>query len=189
MSHYPMPPKCNAAGLAPEHSMVLPERAAREDESSILEALAHPTDLAAQVFAPDVIYSMPTGEVVVGKDAVLARWVMPQHASLRLLETPASLPARTMVLDKAGASAERSLVVLKRREHDGVIASVTEEIGHRKPTVPLAARAATHVFSSPTDMMMSPCSSKLHLAKRRHHMKAKPTRLFADQMDSAASRT
>ncbi|WFD20980.1 hypothetical protein MCAP1_003235 [Malassezia caprae] len=189
MSYYPMPPKCNAAGLAPEHSMVLPERTAREDESTIVDALAHATDGAAHMFAPDMIYSMPTGEVVVGRDAVLARWSMPQGAVLRLLETPASLPARAMVLDKVGAGAERSLLVLKRREHDGLVSSLTEEMGHRKPTVPLAARAATNVFSSPTDMMMSPCSSKLQLAKRRHHMKAKPTKLFADQMNSAASHT
>ncbi|WFD24662.1 hypothetical protein MEQU1_003365 [Malassezia equina] len=182
MSCYSLPLKCNAAGLAPEHSMVLPERVASDDETMILQALTHPTDLAANVVAPDVIYSMPTGEVVVGKDTVLARWLMPSTATLRLLETPASLPARAMVIDKMAPGNERSLVVLKRREHDGLISSITEEMGHRKPTVPLAARAATNVFSSPTDRMMSPCSSKLQLAKRRHHMKAKPTKLFADHM-------
>lgn len=31
--------KCNAAGLAPEHSMVLPEREARADEQPVLAAL------------------------------------------------------------------------------------------------------------------------------------------------------
>lgn len=31
--------KCNAAGLAPEHSMVLPEREARADELPVLAAL------------------------------------------------------------------------------------------------------------------------------------------------------
>lgn len=42
----------------------------------------------------------------------------------------------------------------------------------RKATVPLAARAAAAAnFYSPTDNMVSPTTSKLNLAKKKHHMK------------------
>lgn len=164
--------------------MVLPERVAEPDEALLWHALAHAPAELRPLLAADVLYSMPTGEVMVGPDAVLARWSIAPPAHLRLLDTPLSLPARTMVIDKV-VGTERSLIVLKRRESDGLISSITEEMGHRKPTVPLAARTATNVFSSPTDTMMSPCSSKLQLAKRRHLIKAKPTRLFADQIPPA----
>lgn len=39
-------------------------------------------------------------------------------------------------------------------------------------TAPLAARAAAASnFYSPTDNMVSPCTSKLNLAKKKHHLK------------------
>lgn len=75
-----------------------------------------------------------------------------------------------------------SLVVIKRRAQDGKISSLTEEEGHRNATAPLAARAAAaNSFYSPTDAQVSPVTSKLNLAKRKHHMKAKPTALFANR--------
>ncbi|WFD03963.1 hypothetical protein MOBT1_002660 [Malassezia obtusa] len=189
--------KCNATGLAPEHSMVLPERSTVADEEVIMAGLlqlytAFSDELMA-MFAPEVLYTMPSGDVVVGTNAVadkfraLSRMNPGRAVRQRLLQTPESLPPHAMVVDQVVTSAdemqpanERNLIVLKRREQDGLIVSLTEEAGHRKATVPLAARAASaNVFNSPTDNMVSPCTSKLNLTKRRHHFKGKPTMLFA----------
>lgn len=125
----------------------------------------------------------------------------------RLLTTPETLPANTMVVDQVAivtaestgdendssmeseaghATTVRSLIVLKRRQEDGLVSHLTEEEGHRRATAPLAARAASASnFYSPTDNMVSPCTSKLNLAKRKHHTKAKPMTLFASQMANA----
>lgn len=109
----------------------------------------------------------------------------------RLLVTPESLPHRTIVLDHMlslssdnGATVKNvhSLVVIKRKAQDGKVSALTEEEGHRKATAPLAARAAAaNSFYSPTDAQLSPVTSKLNLAKKKHHMKAKPTALFANR--------
>lgn len=120
----------------------------------------------------------------------------------RLLETPESLPARTMCIDllisfhdegtsdQSPARSVRYLVVLKRRAVDGLITSFTEEEGHRRATAPLAARAAAgNGYYSPTDNMMSPCTSKLSLAKKRHHLKGTPTTLFAPKLDKGSAST
>lgn len=189
--------KCNATGLAPEHSMVLPEREMAADEAVFMNGLLqlyvqYADDLMA-MFAPEIIYSMPTGSVVVGKAAVADKFRQLTQMNpgrvirQRLLQTPESLPAGAMVIDQMVSSADemqpanvRNLIVVKRREHDGLITSLTEEEGHRKATVPLAARVGSaNLFNSPTDNMVSPCTSKLNLAKRRHHLKGKPTALFA----------
>ncbi|KAI3624115.1 hypothetical protein GLX27_002889 [Malassezia furfur] len=189
--------KCNATGLAPEHSMVLPERDAVADEDMVMAGLlqlytAFSEELMV-MFAPEVLYTMPNGSVVVGTKAVaekfaaLTRMNPGRTVRQRLLQTPESLPRGAMVVDQLVTSTdemqpatERNLIVIKRREQDGLIASLTEEAGHRKATVPLAARAASaNVFNSPTDNMVSPCTSKLNLTKRRHHLKGKPTALFA----------
>lgn len=122
----------------------------------------------------------------------------------RLLMTPETLPTNTMVIDQivasepSAADAEnansgavsttRSLIVIKRRQ-DGMISSLSEEEGHRRATAPLAARSASAAnFYSPTDSMVSPCTSKLNLAKRKHHNKAKPMNLFASHVASTANR-
>lgn len=189
--------KCNATGLAPEHSMVLPEREMAADEAVFMDGLLqlyvqYADDLMA-MFAPEIIYSMPTGSVVVGKAAVADKFRLLTQMNpgrvirQRLLQTPESLPAGAMVIDQMVSSADemqpanvRNLIVVKRREQDGLITSLTEEEGHRKATVPLAARVGSaNLFNSPTDNMVSPCTSKLNLAKRRHHLKGKPTALFA----------
>lgn len=189
--------KCNATGLAPEHSMVLPEREMAADEAVFMNGLLqlyvqYADDLMA-MFAPEIIYSMPTGSVVVGKAAVADKFRQLTQMNpgrvirQRLLQTPESLPAGAMVIDQMVSSADemqpanvRNLIVVKRREQDGLITSLTEEEGHRKATVPLAARVGSaNLFNSPTDNMVSPCTSKLNLAKRRHHLKGKPTALFA----------
>lgn len=189
--------KCNATGLAPEHSMVLPEREMAADEAVFMDGLLqlyvqYADDLMA-MFAPEIIYSMPTGSVVVGKAAVADKFRQLTQMNpgrvirQRLLQTPESLPAGAMVIDQMVSSADemqpanvRNLIVVKRREQDGLITSLTEEEGHRKATVPLAARVGSaNLFNSPTDNMVSPCTSKLNLAKRRHHLKGKPTALFA----------
>ncbi|WFD40968.1 uncharacterized protein MJAP1_003959 [Malassezia japonica] len=189
--------KCNATGLAPEHSMVLPEREMAADEvvfmNGLLQLYVQYADDLMAMFAPEIIYSMPTGSVVVGKAAVADKFRQLTQMNpgrvirQRLLQTPESLPAGAMVIDQMVSSADemqpanvRNLIVVKRREQDGLITSLTEEEGHRKATVPLAARVGSaNLFNSPTDNMVSPCTSKLNLAKRRHHLKGKPTALFA----------
>ncbi|WFD00266.1 hypothetical protein MYAM1_003014 [Malassezia yamatoensis] len=189
--------KCNATGLAPEHSMVLPERVPSADEVVIMDGLfqlyTKCTPQVFAMFAPEVIYTMPNGNVVVGLNAVIKQFTMMAESHShrlvrqRLLHTPESLSSQAMVIDQTVSnrndlqpSNERNLIVLKRREHDGLITSLTEEAGHRRATVPLAARAASaNLFNSPTDNMVSPCTSKLNLNKRRHHLKGKPTTLFA----------
>lgn len=227
----------NAAGLAPERSMVLPERKPQDDEQVVLDALvevseqklrrrsllsftsessplihaitrsanaqlyasAQPNEEAAlRVFASDVIYSTPCGDVFVGHQGLkklLARATSGAKVHHRLLQTPEILPTNTMVIDQivvaAGTTGDnqkpstigdnvRSLLVLKRRQ-DGMVSSMSEEAGHRRATAPLAARSASaNNFYSPTDSMVSPCTSKLNLAKRKHHTKAKPMNLFAN---------
>ncbi|CAO1617732.1 unnamed protein product [Parajaminaea phylloscopi] len=197
----------NAAGLAPERSMVLPERRPEGDEQVILDALVelyaaeHPSEAKALgVFAPDVIYSTPRGDVFVGHQGLkklLTRAREGAKVHHRLLQTPEMLPAQTMVIDQivvAGTCTEdsenqasvsdnvRTLIVLKRRQ-DGLVSNMSEEEGHRRATAPLAARSASaNNFYSPTDSMVSPCTSKLNLAKRKHHTKAKPMNLFANRM-------
>lgn len=127
-----------------------------------------------------------------GLSKLLASRSSARKVQHRLLATPETLPANTMVVDQIVAAApstaqsfgeaasamggeetstKRSLLVLKRRE-DGMVSSLTEEEGHRRATAPLAARAASASnFYSPTDSMVSPCTSKLNLAKRKHHNK------------------
>lgn len=196
--------KCNATGLAPEHSMVLPEREAVGDEDMVMTGLLQLYTQYAEaqmaMFAPEVLYTMPNGDVVVGKNAVADKFRALTNMSpgrtvrQRLLQTPESLPAHAMVVDQMVTSNdemqptnERNLIVLKRREQDGLIVSLTEEAGHRKATVPLAARAGSaNMLSSPTDHMVSPCTSKLNLTKRRHHFKGKPTMLFAGMTGGAS---
>ncbi|KAN0062698.1 hypothetical protein ACQY0O_004893 [Thecaphora frezii] len=200
--------KLNAAGLAPEHSMLLPERQPKDDEASILDALhsiytsPQPDESHFAIFANEVLLTLPTGDVVVGPQGIrtkLAEIFAPYPTRTlrqRLLVTPESLPLRTIVLDQmlslyesenpepgqAPVKSIHSLVVLKRKPADGKISSLIEEEGHRKATAPLAARAAAASnFYSPTDSQMSPVTSKLNLVKRKHHMKGKPTALFANQ--------
>jgi len=149
---------------------------------------------ALDAFAPDVIYTAPTGDVIVGKKAV-AQCFREQAAANservlkeRLLQTPESLPEGAMVIDQVvlHPTSSRSLLVVKRRAQDGRIASLTEEAGHCKATVPLAARAgANNTLYSPTDNMVSPCTSKLNVSKRRHYLKGKPTALFAGASGAA----
>ena len=134
---------------------------------------------------------------------------MPWSVRLRLLETPSVLAPQSMCVDLVRTSttneSTQSLLVLKRRPVDGLVTSIIEEEGHRrvsglvgrvvselpweltsKPiqaTAPLAARTASAGnFCSPTDNMLSPCTSKLNLVKKKHHLKGKPTTLFAAQM-------
>lgn len=187
--------KCNASGLAPEHSLVLPEREMVNDEATIMEGMlrlySHFSEDLMDMFAPEVMYTMPNGTVLVGKTAVAEKFRASAATGLvvrqRLLHTPESLPAHAMVIDQTLAPVDesqmasvRNLLVLKRRESDGRITSLSEEESHRKATAPLAARAASaNLFNSPTDHMLSPCTSKLNLSKRRHHLKGKPTSLFA----------
>ncbi|PWN54032.1 hypothetical protein IE53DRAFT_54076 [Violaceomyces palustris] len=200
--------KLNAAGLAPEHSMQLPERQPEADEQHILNAIHHlytspqAEPSCFEIFANEAILTLPTGDVVVGPQGIRSKfadlWQETPIRSLRqrLLTTPESLPLRTIVLDQvlnlypAGVSdladetptkTIHSLIVIKRKPQDGKISSFVEEEGHRKATAPLAVRAAAaNNFYSPTDSQLSPVTSKLNLAKKRHHLKGKPTSLFAN---------
>ncbi|PWY99999.1 hypothetical protein BCV70DRAFT_237224 [Testicularia cyperi] len=194
--------RLNAAGLAPEHSKLLPERQPKDDEADLLHALqelytsASPSEHCFAVFANEALLTLPTGDVVVGPNGIRSKFnevlaPYPQRTlRQRLLVTPESLPLRTIVLDQylslsngqETVKTVHSLVVIKRKAQDGKISSLTEEEGHRKATAPLAARAAAaNSFYSPTDAQVSPVTSKLNLAKRKHHMKAKPTALFANR--------
>ncbi|PWN34249.1 uncharacterized protein FA14DRAFT_70531 [Meira miltonrushii] len=196
--------KLNAAGLTPDHSLVLPERETNVDEVAILEAL---TELycgkiqsnTLSVFSPHVVFTMPNGDVVVGPNAIEKKFNSNNNqikVQQRLLRTPESLPARTMCIDQLinvteqegnPANSIRNLIVIKRRATDGLITSITEEEGHRRATAPLAARAASgNNFYSPTDNMLSPCTSKLNLAKKKHHFKGKPTTLFASTLANSS---
>lgn len=166
--------KCNAIGLAPEASLALPERAATADEQAAIDALsalyAGAGDVAG-VIAPEAKYTAPDGSVHVGATSVSAKLAHARTASAaRVLDV--SLPAGTIALDLTTAGGARVLVVIKRKT-DGRVVSIIEEEGHCRPP-----RAALGIHS-PTDNMLSPCTSKLNLSKRRHHMKAKPTALFA----------
>ncbi|CBQ69231.1 conserved hypothetical protein [Sporisorium reilianum SRZ2] len=195
--------RLNAAGLAPEHSKLLPERQPKDDEAHLLQLVhqlytsATPSDECFSLFANEAILTLPTGDVVVGPNGVKSKFAeilapFPQRTlRQRLLVTPESLPHRTIVLDHMlslssddGQTVKNvhSLVVIKRKAQDGKISSLIEEEGHRKATAPLAARAAAaNSFYSPTDAQLSPVTSKLNLAKKKHHMKAKPTALFANR--------
>ncbi|CAO1627086.1 unnamed protein product [Sympodiomycopsis kandeliae] len=209
--------KLNAAGMAPEHSMVLPQRQPSSDEQMILNTLeqlyasASPNQSSfLSIFAPDCIYSSPRGDVFVGHSGLSKLLERPAGIQVklqqRLLTTPDTLASSTMVIDQVAIissefgtdennsnsqdlssnTTTRSLIVLKRRQGDGLVTHFTEEEGHRRATAPLAARAASVAnFYSPTDNMVSPCTSKLNLAKRKHHSKAKPMTLFASQMANA----
>lgn len=166
------------------------------------------TSSALSVFARDAIYSSPRGDVFVGHNGLTKLFERRAGISVkihqRLLTTPDTLPASTMVVDQvavvptesdgmendASTATTRSLLVLKRRATDGLVSHLTEEEGHRRATAPLAARAASAAnFYSPTDNMVSPCTSKLNLAKKKHHSKAKPMTLFASQMANAGPTT
>ncbi len=177
--------KLNAAGLTPEDSMQLPTRTASAEEERVLQAFLNASiisdDDLASVFAPELIYTAPDGQDVVGKVAVAAKLrERTQIEAYYLLETPTMLPSNTVVLDTHTAGGVRHLVVMKRRAGDGLVSSISDEESHRKALAPpMAARAMKTSVQSPTDMMMSPCTSKLNLVKRRHLMKAKPTNLFA----------
>lgn len=197
--------KLNAAGLTPDHSLILPEREANVDELAILEALTELYTGQIQsntltVFSPHVVFTMPNGDVVVGPNAIEKKFngndkIKSNRIHQRLLRTPESLPARTMCIDQLINLSEegnpanniRNLIVIKRRANDGLITSITEEEGHRRATAPLAARAALgNSFCSPTDNMLSPCTSKLNLAKKKHHFKGKPTTLFASTLANSS---
>ena len=181
--------KLNAAGLTPEDSMQLPTRTASAEEERVLQAFLNASiisdDDLASVFAPELIYTAPDGQVVVGEVAVAAKLrERTQIEAYYLLKTPTMLPSNTVVLDTHTAGGVRHLVVMKRRAGDGLVSSITDEESHRKALAPpMAARAMKTSVQSPTDMMMSPCTSKLNLVKRRHLMKAKPTNLFAGMVN------
>lgn len=49
---HPSNTKLNAAGLAPEHSMLLPERAPKDDEQTVLQALHHVSILTRSLYNP-----------------------------------------------------------------------------------------------------------------------------------------
>lgn len=203
--------KLNAAGLTPDHSLILPEREANVDELAILEALTelytgHIQSNTISAFSPHVVFTLPNGDVIVGPNAIEKKFgeikkSKSNRIQQRLLRTPESLPARTMCIDQLIIVPEaeeedaisnsipniRNLIVIKRRATDGLITSITEEEGHRRATAPLAARAASgNNFYSPTDNMLSPCTSKLNLAKKKHHFKGKPTTLFASTLANSS---
>ncbi|KAK0541548.1 hypothetical protein OC835_000016 [Tilletia horrida] len=186
--------KYNAVGLLPEHSMALPEREARPDELPIIKALyeiwtAEPNDTTWSVFAEDVTYIRPDGSVAAGISGVqklIADFELrnpSKQLQQRILTTPEMLSSSTLVLDHAmpampdqstsdAVTALQSLVVVRRRASDGLVTSVSEEEGHKKAIAPLAARAAAaQNFNSPTDKMVSPCTSKLNLVKKKHFSK------------------
>lgn len=100
-------------------------------------------------FAPNVVFTMPTGDVTVGVQGMQSKFESNKRGSQdatrrrqvhqRLLTTPEALPPRTMCVDQIvveeGQSSEtgvRSLLVLKRRAADGLITNLTEEEGHRR---------------------------------------------------------
>lgn len=171
----------------PEASMALPERDAAPQECAVYEAMKqlYTTNnyAIADLWAPEIMYTSPTGDVVVGKNAVVTHFAHTnkmKSVEQRLLQTPELLPARTMVMDQLRPDGTRSLLVVKRRALDGLVTSITEEENHCKAVASSAPHATNNVFHSPTDNMLSPCTSKLNLTKRRHYMKGKPTNLFVD---------
>lgn len=101
------------------------------------------------VFSPQVVFTLPNGDVVVGHNAVRDKFAIKLHTEQRaatvhqrLLQTPESLPARTMCIDQVVScassdfgdetSSQRMLIVLKRRATDGLVTNFTEEEGHRR---------------------------------------------------------
>lgn len=97
-------------------------------------------------FAPDVLYSSPKGEVLVGHSGLNKLQASflggaPRSITHRLLSTPETLPAGSLVVDQivggqgeemVAGGATRSLIVLKRRAGDGLVCSMSEEEGHRR---------------------------------------------------------
>lgn len=102
------------------------------------------------VFSPQVVFTLPNGDVVVGHSAMGDKFsaIVSQAQDIpavhqRLLQTPESLPARTMCIDQVvtynvvehqqpSTRSIRTLIVLKRRATDGLVTTFTEEEGHRR---------------------------------------------------------
>ncbi|KAI3475600.1 hypothetical protein L1887_62972 [Cichorium endivia] len=189
--------RLNAAGLAPEHSKLLPERQPKDDEADILNALhelytsATPSDACFSVFANEAILTLPTGDVVVGPNGIRAKFAellssYSPSAPLRqrLLVTPESLPP-----PHHGARPRAQPLECGPRHQDGPLArrcssarrrtarsrpSPKKRVTARPPRPSPRAPPPPTAFYSPTDAQLSPVTSKLNLAKRKHHMKAKP---------------
>lgn len=153
--------KRNAIGMHAEQSLALPSHPPTAAERAVIDAVT------AADLAPDALYTAPDGSVHVGAAAVAKTLDARRLTAARVLDI--ALP-NTLALDLP----DRTLVVLKSR--DGRVAHIVEEAGH--------CRAAPGIHS-PTDSMLSPCTSKLNLSKRRHYLKAKPTALFAGMTHSS----
>lgn len=155
-SYSPVPlSKQNAAGLSAEQSLVLPQReVSSQDEQTILEALVsiyapggqqqqQDKQWMEEIFANDVIYSGPKGEVFLGHAGLIKLQEQSSEArklQQRLLVTPETLPVGSMVIDQVisegeGEKTKRSLIVLKRRDVDGKVVQWTEEEGHRRVSI------------------------------------------------------
>jgi hypothetical protein len=71
-----------------------------------------------------------------------------QSASLRLLATPETLAPRTMCIDLViscdSNESTHTLLVVKRKQSDGQVTSITEEEGHRRVSleIPICVVAA-----------------------------------------------
>jgi len=86
---------------------------------------------------------MSSGDVSVGIKGLESRAEAMKNASTsqptvvsRLLATPATLAPRSMCIDLVttadNSENTRILLVIKRKSSDGLVTSITEEVGHRK---------------------------------------------------------
>jgi hypothetical protein len=99
----------------------------------------------AQVFSPQVVFTMSNGNVAVGiaglqSKAQSKQEKQRQNVTVRLLSTPETLAPRTMCIDLVtiwtNNESTRSLLVIKRKQDDGLVTSIVEEEGHRRVSFP-----------------------------------------------------
>ncbi|KAL1740668.1 hypothetical protein HDZ31DRAFT_47048 [Schizophyllum fasciatum] len=101
----------NSAGLAPEDSRRLPERAPQPHEAKILQAIKEmysckPRETTFDIYAPDGVFHDPVG-IAEGVQSIRAQFVglakiFPRAdiPKFRVLENPESVPKSTILVDQ-----------------------------------------------------------------------------------------
>ncbi|KAI4518019.1 hypothetical protein K525DRAFT_363340 [Schizophyllum commune Loenen D] len=101
----------NSAGLAPEDSRKLPERAPQPHEEKILQAIkemysCNPKETTFDIYAPEAIFHDPVG-IAEGVQSIRAQFVglakifvRADIPKFRVLENPESVPKSTILIDQ-----------------------------------------------------------------------------------------
>lgn len=146
----------NATGLTPEESRKLPKREVQEDEQSIMKGLRElytcaPTSQTYSMYTEDAVFHDPVS-IARGLSAIKAQFnalpaLFPRAdiTKLDVLESPSSLPPKTMVVDQNVAYYRKkedsepfkelnSLLTLQRDQASGLVKKHTEEWDHKPET-------------------------------------------------------